>query len=420
MFRINQFIWLPCAMLALATGGAVAESVAEPTLKQVFDSAWQRQPEALSQHSRAEAAAAQQESATRWTAEPVALEWSTTTDRLNQNVGRDETALGISVALWLPGERARAGALAHAQARSATSRVQAAQLRTAAQVREAYWAWQRTLIEHGLAAQQLHYAQLLAQDVSKRVRAGDLARADQHLADGGVAAAEVALAEAAGTLARAVQQLRALTGIVPQSANVGTTPTALGREPVAAIPADPSAWEASHPVLAELLDSAEAAQRAAELTQVQTRANPELRLTTSRERGLLGEDYQQSIALGIRIPLGSDSRNQARRATALADATEALAHLRAERDRLQGATAAARTVLQSTQILLDASLRRAQLARESRAFFQKAFALGEADLPTRLRVEREAMDAERQAARAGIDLAAAQSALRQSLGLLPE
>ena len=32
---------------------------------------------------------------------------------------------------------------------------------------------------------------------------------------------------------------------------------------------------------------------------------------------------------------------------------------------------------------------RAQLARESRAFFQKSFQMGETDLPTRLRMERE-------------------------------
>ena len=52
--------------------------------------------------------------------------------------------------------------------------------------------------------------------------------------------------------------------------------------------------------------------------------------------------------------------------------------------------------------------------------FQKAFRLGEADLPTRLRIEFEATEAERQLARARIDLAAAISAQRQALGLLPE
>ncbi|MBK6595095.1 MAG: TolC family protein [Burkholderiales bacterium] len=90
-----------------------------------------------------DAAAAQQQAAARWTAEPVALELSTKTDRLNQHLGRDETLVGLSIPLWLWGERSRTVAVADAQVRAAASRVRAAQLRTAAQVREAYWGWQR-------------------------------------------------------------------------------------------------------------------------------------------------------------------------------------------------------------------------------------------------------------------------------------
>ena len=186
------------------------------------------------------------------------------------------------------------------------------------------------------------------------------------------------------------------------------------------LPADSATLMATHPAVAELQDSADVAQRSAELAQVQTRANPELTLATSRDRGQSDEAYQHSITLGIRIPLGSSSSNQAKRASAQADAMEAQAQVRLESERLLGEVEAARVGLVSAQTQLAAAQRRALLARESRVFFQKSFQLGETDLPTRLRMEREAMDAERQAARAGIDLAAAQSALRQTLGLLPE
>jgi cobalt-zinc-cadmium efflux system outer membrane protein len=186
------------------------------------------------------------------------------------------------------------------------------------------------------------------------------------------------------------------------------------------LPADSATLMATHPAVAELQDSADVAQRSAELAQVQTRANPELTLATSRDRGQSDEAYQHSITLGIRIPLGSSSSNQAKRASAQADAMEAQAQVRLESERLLGEVETARVGLVSAQTQLAAAQRRALLARESRVFFQKSFQLGETDLPTRLRMEREAMDAERQAARAGIDLAAAQSALRQTLGLLPE
>ncbi|MES2581607.1 MAG: TolC family protein [Pseudomonadota bacterium] len=423
MFRRNQAIWLPCAVLALAAGSAAADPAAgnTTTLKQAFEAAWQRQPEAQSQQLRQDSALAQQQAATRWTAEPVALELSAKTDRFNQNLGRDETVAGISIPLWLPGERSRTLAVADAQARVTGSRVRAAQLRTAAQVREAYWAWARAHMDHGLAVELLSHAQQLAQDVAKRVRAGDLARADQHQADGALATAEVTRAEATGALATAAQRLRTLCGLVPLSTIGGTRGGgAIGAEPMPVLPVDRSTLVATHPAVAELQDSADVAQRAAELAQVQTRANPELTLATSRDRGQLDDAYQHSITLGIRFPLGSSSRNQAKRASAQADAVEAEAHVRLERERLWGDVEAARVGVVSAQTQVNASRRRAQLARESRAFFQKSFQMGETDLPTRLRMEREAMDAERQAARAGIDLAAAQSSLRQTLGLLPE
>ena len=61
-----------------------------------------------------------------------------------------------------------------------------------------------------------------------------------------------------------------------------------------------------------------------------------------------------------------------------------------------------------------------RLARESRGFFDKSFRLGETDLPTRLRIELEAIEAEQAFARARIDAAAAVSGLRQAMGLLPQ
>ena len=91
-----------------------------------------------------------------------------------------------------------------------------------------------------------------------------------------------------------------------------------------------------------------------------------------------------------------------------------------DRARLAGEREAARARTDAARSQLAAADRRAQLARESRGFFDKSFRLGESDLPTRLRIEAEAADAERQAVRARIELAAAISAWRQALGQLPQ
>ena len=174
-----------------------------------------------------------------------------------------------------------------------------------------------------------------------------------------------------------------------------------------------------HPALTELLDRSEAAKRNAELVLSQARANPELSLAMSRDKGQSADPYQQTITVGIRIPFGSVNRNQAKAATAQAESIEARTAASMEKERLVAQLDAARQRLESVQAQVVAANKRAQLAKELRGFIQKSFRLGESDLPTRLRIESEAIEAERQAARVRVDLAAAVSALRQALGLLP-
>jgi cobalt-zinc-cadmium efflux system outer membrane protein len=177
--------------------------------------------------------------------------------------------------------------------------------------------------------------------------------------------------------------------------------------------------DASHPVLRELAARADAARRQFELAGVQTRANPEVLLGVTRERSDFNERYAQVLGVAVRIPLGRHSRSASRIASAGAEQTEAEAQLLVEQERVRTEVEAARARVAAFEAVVAAAERRSLLASESRGFFDKSFRLGGTDLPTRLRIEQEAIDAERQATRSRIDLAAAVSQLRQSLGLLP-
>ena len=422
--RTTQGRWRKAAHATLAVALATtwwpvqaqpAARAEPPSLRLAFESAWARQPEAVALSARREAALAQQQASQSWTPEPVALELSNKTDRLNSNLGAREYEVGVAVPLWLPGERGRAQAIAQAEIRAIESRSLAAQLRVAAAVREAWWNWQRASAEVDAARAQLDSASRIAADVGKRLKAGDLARADQHQAEGAVAAAESAVAQAQAALITTQQQLRAMTN----QTQFGTEQPQAAPEPEPEPGASTAALD-THGELLALQDKAAVVDSLAALASAQSRANPELTLATTRERGVSGEAYQQTVTVGVRIPFGSGSRHDARTATARAEATELQAQLALERVRLTHERDAARARAEAARVQLGAAERRAQLARESRGFFDKSFRLGETDLPTRLRVEAEAADAERQAARSRIELAAAISSWRQALGLLPQ
>ena len=403
---------LPGIVVALAAACMPAAFAQTHTLKEGFDAAWARQPESRSAALRRDAAQAAIAAAQRWTPEAAALEIAARTDRYHGNEGAREYDAAIAVPLWLPGERSGAQASAAALAQAEDARLAAAQWRVAAQVREAWWNWQRASMEEGLAQARHANARQLADDVARRIRAGDLARADGHQAEGAAAAAKSAWAEAGVARARAAQAWRVLTGRAQ-------TPAEFGRAAVESLPSS-TELDGAHPAVRELAGKAQVAQRQQALAAIQVRSNPELTLGTTRERGAEGERWGQTLAIGIRIPLGKSSAGAARLLGASADQLEAQTQLSLETERLSAELDMAKTTLASLQQAQSADEQRLQLARESRGFFEKAFRLGESDLPTRLRVELEAFEAERQAVRSRLEVAAAISQLRQALGLLPE
>jgi cobalt-zinc-cadmium efflux system outer membrane protein len=402
-------------LTAQAQGTSAATSGNAVSLKDVFDTAWQRQPEAQAFQKRRDAVQAQAKAASMLSPEPPSLEISQRSDGLTGNNGAREFELGITVPIWLPGQRTASADLAQAERAWLERRQLASQVRLASAVRDAWWGWLRARVDAELANEQLANAQRLAADVAKRTSAGDLAKSDQHQAEGAVASAQAHAAQAQAASVAALAQVMALTGrtaLADLIVNAAGEPT-----PGQAPSSTPSA---GHPLLAELEDRITVAERTAQLISTQKRSNPELTVATSRGRGAFGERYGQTVLVGIRVPLASGPRHDDRLASAQAEAIDVQSQLVLERARIQADQQGAAARLEAARTQLDAVQRRSRLANESRGFFDKSFRLGETDLPTRLRMEAEAAEATRQAARSQIDLASAMSAWRQSLGLLPE
>lgn len=408
--------------LALAGTALTARAQALDTLAQAFEQAWASQPLPQSLSARRSALASSRQAADAWTAHPGALEWRAQTDRPGTDRGAQELEVGVALPLWLPGQRSRSQALVTQEERALDARLASARLQLAGQVREAWWAWQRARGELALATTQAAHAQTLSDDVHRRVRAGDLARADAHQADGALALAQSAQARAEGQGLLAWQALQSLLGSAqpwPLQAPEPVVPATagLGEEPV---PHASAPDLSQHPLVHDLDQQAATARQAAELADTQSRANPELLLGTVHSRDQRGEPRQRQLTIGLRLPWGESPAQRALAARAHADATELSVLATRQRQQAQAALDGAQARWHAAQRVQKAAQRRATLASESQGFFDKSFRLGETDLPTRLRVAQEAQEAARQAALAAIDLAAATSAWRQAAGLLPE
>ncbi len=404
----------------LALAGAAMAAHAQPpaTLAQAFEQAWATQPLPQALSARRSALAASRQAADAWTAQPAALELRAQTDRPGTDRGAQELEVGVALPLWLPGQRSRSQALVTQEEQALDARLASARLQLAGQVREAWWAWQRARAELALAGAQVEHAQALGQDVHRRVRAGDLAPADAHQADGALALAQSAQARAEGQSLQAWQALQGLLGSAqPWPSAAPSTPGPTGAEPT---PGEVSADLAQHPLVRDLDQQAATARQAAELADTQSRANPELLLGTVHSRDQRGEPRQRQLTVGLRLPWGESPAQRALAARAHADATELSVQAARQHQQAQAALGGAQARWRAAQRVHDAAQRRATLAHESQAFFDKSFRLGETDLPTRLRIAQEAQEAARQAALAAIDLAAAASAWRQAAGLLPE
>ena len=390
---------------AAAASGAAAAPV---TLRAALDAAWQRAVAAREADGRRHRADADRIAAGRpWAAAPT-LELSYRDDRLQSNAGRRETEVGVAVPLWLPGQRAARAGTADAAAAQAQFVEQVARLQLAGEVREAAWQIAGLEAEARQADAQAMALRQLVDDVGRRVRAGDLARADSLAAQAEFLAASAALTDARQRLQAAQARWSLLTGL-----------TALPDLAAASAPDPAVADVAAHPEWRLASQSIELARKRLDLVRHSRRDAPELKVGVRQDMPGRGEASQGSLVVGLRLPFGTDDRNRPIEAAALSELDVAQTHGQRLRERLDSDIAAAREAQRAAQAQLDAETTRAQLLRERATLIDKAFRAGESPLPDLLRARAAAAQADGAVARLTAALGLARARLQQALGLLP-
>lgn len=387
------------------TPGPAAGSVG---LREALDAAWQRAVAARESDGQRRRAEADRVAAGGFWAAPPSLTLSHRDDRLHSNAGSRETEIGIALPLWLPGQRAARAGTADAAGRQAQAAEQAARLRLAGELREAAWQLAALQAEAAQADAQAQALQQLVGDVERRVRAGDLARADALAAQAEQLTASALQSDARHRLQAARAHWTLLTGL---SAAPELTAAASADTPPAAAPQHPELQLASRTV--------ELARQQVDLVRHSRRDAPELSMGLRQDVPGRAEATQSSLIVGLRLPLGTDGRNRPLQAAALSELEVAQSHEQRLRERLDSDSATARDALRSVQAQLDAEAARARLLRERATLIEKSFRAGETPLPDLLRALAATAQADSAAARQTAALGLARARLQQTLGLLP-
>jgi outer membrane protein TolC len=274
-------------------------------------------------------------------------------------------------------------------------------------LRGALWDTEAAANELAAANDTIAAAEELLRVVELRNARGDLSRADVLLARAVLLERRQAAVAAAARLIDAERAYRSLTGLDGRPAD-------FAEEPSARTEIGPN-----HPLLVLAEAEIARAEGQAELVGRELRGNIAVTFGPRREYAPYNDVPTDSVALGVKVPVGGDNHGGAARATAARLAAAAVAERGLLVRRLELDLHEAEhtlTVLEESSAL--AAERRALAAQQAR-MAQTAFAQGEVELRELLRIQESEQAAIREVQRLAIERQRTIAALNQALGETP-
>lgn len=403
------------AGLVLAQTFAMPAALAEPpsassvprTLAQALAMAWARAPAFRAQPDRFAQLDADASLAAGWTPGPPSVSLSNVNDRLNASTGRQAWEVELATPLWLPGQQAASQRHVQARVNWLAEHNESQRLELAGRVREVWWQLALARAQRQVAGDRVASAQALQADVERRWQAGDLARTDAHAARIDTQTAQAEQVIALREEQRALVAWRMLTG--------APAPTELAAE----TPASADLGHQAHPRMKAASALVEVAHAQLRKTDQSRREAPEVAVRWIRERGAGHDPYANALGVTLKLPLSWGPKVNAERSGVLADLAEAQAELDLVREQLALEADMARQDVEAAARTQALSGSRAALTADTLRLLQKAFDLGEIDLPTLLRARASAFEAKAELASSTLARSAAISKLNQTLGWLP-
>jgi outer membrane protein TolC len=384
----------------------LAGQAQEPsTLATLFEQAWQRSPLGRSQEARMDEGRALRTQSRTWLADAPTLGIAQRSDRWNDGPGQRETEASLAATVHLPGQVSARRIFAERSQDEIRAHIAKARLELAGELRTKLWdlAAARTVLEE--RESHLKHTGELADEVARKVKAGELARSDSLLAIQELANARILAAQASTAVRMAQARLELITGsavrMVPATEPLAEDP---GKD-------DPR------------LAAAEAEEHRAAAALAMARADrlpaPTVSVTLRREREARLLAPQRSIGFGVQVPLGSAGRNGVESARALAAQEEASAAREQAARAIAAQRGIARARLADARTALQAAEQRAVAMREYSQLIDKAFRLGERGLADQIRAHTQAHEAEIALRQQQVAVGRAHAEHNQAAGVLP-
>lgn len=390
----------------LILGLLLTQPVYAASLRTALDKAWENSPQAQTLEARRAESDAQAVAANSLLPGAPAVILGHRGDQLNSNAGKREWEAGIALPIWLPGQRDARQRQAQAGKDGLEANIRALRLKLAGELREAIWQVRQAEAQTRLDEERALTAKKLAEDVARRVLAGELAKTDLNLAQNEWRTAQAAVLHSRNRQLQAQQAYATLTGMTALPDGVSEI-------------AQPKPLPDDHPLLEEARLAIEAAQAQVRVAMNSRRDSPEVELSTRRERGNLNDPYASTVAISLRLPFSTDARNLPRSSAAQTALTGAHSGYARVRLTLEYHGQQAEQALQAADQVLDLARQQRAAARENLDLIQKSFSLGESDLFTLLRARAAAFEAEQSYNQQEIAQALAHARLNQAQGVLP-
>ncbi|MBC7859467.1 MAG: TolC family protein [Burkholderiaceae bacterium] len=398
--RLRALLISAVFIMPLAAGGAPAAPV---TLHALVEQAWLRSPSLRGTAARQGEVDAARALSGSWVAGQPVLGLSQRSDRWSGQSGVRESEVSMSAPFWTPRQRNARRDLAEHSATELQAQVRKVRLDIAGEVRARLWdvATAQALREE--KEDHLHHIEELADEVRRRVAAGELARVDALLADQEVQAARIAVEQTRAEANARLSKLRILAG------------------PLGALPLEPeplAAADTENPRLQAARATQIRAEAALRLAQASRSAPPTLALSLRQEPDPLSGP-ERSVSLSLQVPIGSAGRNRPVEAQAQTQIAVAAAEAQQTEEITQAELDSARVQLEHARAALSASGARVSSMREHEQLIEKAFRLGERGLADLLRSRALAHEAQVARRQQEVALGRAHAQFNQASGVLP-